>query len=138
MKLLLLTFSLLLTLAMEAQDSWTVSYRGKTVLSATGENEARNTVLISRAGIGKSSIVLTYRQAKPQKGWVRIMNVYSPKDEELYEIQAPLIAVTATQLRKWASKYNTVKIYSWYVPVDPELKARVRVRRVHLCTIRFQ
>jgi hypothetical protein len=33
---------------------------------------------------------------------------------------------------------NTIKIYTWALPKDPKEAARVRIRRVHLCTIELK
>ena len=43
--------------------------------------------------------------------------------------------ITAAELKKLFGDKKKIKIYTIAVPTDPDLAARVRVRRMHLCTL---
>ena len=121
-----------------AQDSWKVCLDKKILLSTSTENVEKNIIAISAADIKKNkNFILSYKEAIPQKGWERNISVYTEKDEELQKQKGKKLVLKTSELRELFEKSKTLKIYTTYLPTDPKMKAQIRVRRVHLCTLIF-
>ena len=116
-----------------AQDRWTVKINSKTLLTAKKEDTALNVVSI--ADIKKGSLVVSYTPGKMQSEWGRRLVIYDLADNELYAKEAFNITIPAATLKKWKKNHSQIKIYTWPVSKDPRIK--LKVRRVHLCTINF-
>jgi hypothetical protein len=70
-----------------------------------------------------------------QKEWERYIGIYDEEENELYLDTASVVQLTNKKLTTITKGVNTVKIYTWSLPTDPELAARIRIRRIHLATI---
>lgn len=121
-------------LALNAQDSWKVSLDKKSLLSTSSEDAEKNVVKLSAADL-KKSLVIAYTEASPQKGWERTITIYNDKDAELKKATSKKLTLKASDLKKLFEKSKTLKIYTVNMPTDPKMKAQVRIRRVHLCTL---
>lgn len=144
MKTLFLLLSFVFSTSLFAQDSWTISHNGKTKLQASVEDETKNEVKIDSKNTlvkesAKGYFIVNYKELKKQKGWKRYIAFVDENDNEFYKQEGSVLKLSNTKLRKLMepSKIRTVKIYTWSLPTDPELAARIRVRRVHLATIKF-
>ena len=123
-----------LALRSSAQEHWTVVLNNKPLLTAKTEDTANNIATIN--DIKKGALVVTYVPAKPQPGWGRRIAVYDATDNELYSKETMTLVVPAKSLKQWhRNNSKQIKIYTWAVPKDPDQAIKVRVRRVHLCTI---
>ena len=122
-----------------AQDSWKLCLDKKVLLNAPGEDEKKNIVRISVADLNKSkTLTLSYKEGSPQKGWERTILMYDEKDNELKKQKGKKLKLKTLELKSLLNQYKTVKIYTINSPTDPTLKERVRIRRVHLCTLILQ
>lgn len=122
-----------------AQNSWKVCFNGKEVLKASGEDEARNVITINKADLKKKkAFTITFKEDKKQNGWERTIAVYGEKDAELTKQKGARFELSNEALRALFEKSKTLEIYTWALPADPKLKAAIRVRRVHLCTLVLQ
>jgi len=133
-------FLAVLTISCCAQDgvSWQIKHDTKKVFSATEENENANTFSITLPDLTeKGCFTISYHEMNTgSRGkWIRTIAVYDQKDNELLKKQSPSMKVTDAQMKKMLSENKTIKIYTWALPKDPEEAARIRIRRVHLCTI---
>ena len=144
MKILFLIAGLLAFFQINAQTSkgntWTVEHNKTVRLTATGENEAKNTLTISSAALkAEGQLYIDYAETKPMKDWKRTFAVFDEKDNELMSYSGSSFKISNGKLRSLASDgTTTIKIYTWALPTDPELAARIRIRRVHLCTIELK
>lgn len=136
MKILLAFLLSFVSLTVFAQDSWKLCLNGKTLLNTSSENEEKNVVKLSSSDVQKGrKFMLTYTEADPKKGWERTIAVYDEKDRELKKQSGKKFSLRSSELKKLFQQSTVLKIYTISLPKDPELKARVRVRRVHLCTL---
>ena len=63
------------------------------------------------------------------------MMVYNEKDQELVSKKGNELKIKNSELLSFFKRSKQIKIYTIAVPTDPKLKASIRVRRVHLCTL---
>lgn len=120
------------------EASWKVQWGKKTVLKANAEDETANVVTLKRADLGKkNTFTLTYTGAANQRsGWNRSITIYNGQDSELKTVKGSILTLSAGALKALAAGQGELKIYTIAVPADPKRAAVVRVRRVHLVTIR--
>jgi hypothetical protein len=136
-------FALLLTLSLSgpalAQDSWKVVHNGKQKLAASAEKPDGNVVTVNRADLSRTgTFVIKYNEAEPQTGWTRTITMVDKGETELHTHTGNLFTISNANLKKLFASVNTIYVYSWSLPNDPELAARIRVRRVHLSTIKLR
>jgi len=136
MKILLAFLLSFVSITVFAQDSWKLCLDRKTLLKTSAENEEENVVKLSSSDLQKGrNFVLTYKEADPKNGWERTIAVYDEKDRELKKQSGKKLSLKASELKSLFQKSKIIKIYTISLPTDPKLKAQVRVRRVHLCTL---
>lgn len=139
--LLLCLFGLALP-AFSQQDSWTITWNGKTKLKAREENETSNIVALRKSELTKSRrLMIVYKegQIKNIKALRRSLLIYDDKDQEVWKGDSTRTAtLNGEKLAALFSGTSMLKIYTIAVPSDPKMAARVRVRRVHLCTLQLQ
>ena len=140
-KISFLLFALLIGALVFAQSeiSWSVFHGKKKLFSSTIENEEQNilTTKISDLKSGRNFII-SYRGPNTtdrKKEWKRTIGIYTTADKELYRKDSDIIKIPDPQIKKMLRENKSIKIYTWALPKDPKEAARVRVRRVHLCTI---
>jgi hypothetical protein len=122
-----------------AQDSWKVCVGKRVLLNSSTEDEEKNLIKISPVDLRKSqTFVVSYKETSPQKGWERTISVYDEKDNELKKQTGKKLTLKISELKNLLDKYKTIKIYTINFPTDPKMKAQVRLRRVHLCTLVLQ
>ena len=73
-----------------------------------------------------------------QKDWERYIGFFDEIENELYLDTASVVQLTNKKLASITKGINKIKIYTWSLPTDPELAARIRIRRIHLATISLQ
>ena len=138
MKHYLLLIFTLLTFQLMAQDSWTISLDKKQILHADAEDEVANTKKLPTPR-ANSVLTIHIKEAKKQKGWIRSVVVVNENDEELLRKEdVSVVNILGSELKKLSAGHNKLRIFAISLPSDPEEASRVRVRRVHLCTLDFQ
>jgi hypothetical protein len=136
MKWFLLLMMGLLVHSTQAQDKWIVHVNKKAVLEANEESVEKNQVRVKAADLKKANnFVLTYFENPKQKGWTRSIMIFDSMDKELKRIKGTKLSLTNSNLLSLLKKHKSIQLYTWSIPDDPALKARIRVRRVHLCTL---
>jgi len=121
------------------QDSWKVCLDKKVLLNASREDEKKNVITISSTDLNKAkNFTLCYKESSPQKGWERTIRLYDEKDNELRKQADKKLTIKTSELKTLLNQYKTIKIYTINLPTDPKLKAQVRIRRVHLCSLILQ
>ncbi|MCW3120473.1 MAG: hypothetical protein JWM28_4555 [Chitinophagaceae bacterium] len=129
------------TLLASAQDgvSWSVKHDKKELLKATKEDPEKNIIPVKLSELSnKSNFSISYAERNTGGGrsqWIRTIALFTASDSELYRKDAGFINIKDIQLKKMLLENKIVKVYTWAIPKDPVQAARVRIRRVHLCTI---
>jgi len=115
-----------------------VRHNNRTVLQTKAEDEVKNTIPVRLTTLNvKSSFIITYRKmpdANDRNKWVRSIGLYTESDSVLCSRKSSSIKIADTVLKKMLKQNRVIKVYTWAVPKDPVEAARVRIRRVHLCT----
>lgn len=136
MKIYLLLMMGLLTINLQAQDKWTAWLNKKPVLQTTAESEEENVVRVKAASLkNKNLFTLTYLEQPKQKGWTRSMMIFDPNDQEIKRVKGNKLSYSNSNLLTLLKKHKKIMFYTWSIPDDPAIKERIRVRRVHLCTL---
>ena len=147
MKKIFLLLSLSLTyLFLQAQntqpDSWKIKWNKKVILETSISDETANIRKIKATDLKKKYFLeISYNPSDPKKAkaWNRSFMFFDVGDNEVLRKDSTHSAkVTAAELKKLFADKKTIKIYTIAVPNDPNLAARVRVRRVYLCTLVLQ
>ena len=141
--LLSLSFVYMLLQAQNAQpDSWKIKWNKKVILETSKSDEAVNIRKIKSSDLKKNYILeISYKEAdaKKEKEWTRSFMVFNESDNEiLRKDSARNWKITGAELKKLFGDKKNIKLYTIAVPTDPALAARVRVRRVHLCTLELR
>jgi len=117
----------------QTTEHWTVQLNSKTLLTANTEDTMANTIAVK--DLKKGSLIVTYVPGAVEGQRKRRIMVFDAGDRELYSEQTLSLVIPVKTLKKWKLTSPQIKIYT--VPVLDEGGAVVRLRRVHLCTIRF-
>ena len=125
--------------AIAQQDSWKVCLDKKVLLQTSQEDEQKNVFTITAAELNKSKkFEISYKHAAPDKAWERTLSIYDVNDRGLKTVSGDKLTVKTAELRTLLEQHKTIKFYTLYSPTDPKMKAMVRLRRVHLCTLVLQ
>ena len=139
MKILFVFLLGLISVKAFTQDSWKVCLDKKTFLKTSVEDAEKNVIKLTAVNLQKTkTFLVSYKAANPKKGWERTIVIYDEKDQELKKQAGQKLSLTISELKSLLQKSKTLKIYTISLPIDPKLKAQVRVRRVHLCTLVLQ
>jgi hypothetical protein len=141
--LLSLGLTYLLLQAQNAQpDSWKIKWNNKVILETSKSDEAANTRKIKSSDLKKNYFLeISYKEADPkkEKEWTRSFMFFDESDKEvLRKDSTRTTKISAADLKKLFGDKKKIKIYTIAIPTDPDMAARVRVRRVHLCTLELQ
>jgi hypothetical protein len=139
-QILLASILAIASVATYAQDSWVIKLNNKTVITAKKEDEDANVKKVKRTELSKAgSLQVFYKETEPRQGWRRSILLFDENDNELSRIDsltAKSKLSNATIKKGFAGK-NEIRVYSIALPTDPNLAAAVRVRRVHLGTLKL-
>lgn len=128
--------------AINAQESssWRIYHNKKLLLFAKEESEAKNIVKIKTAELKKSGqLLIDFHEGEENKDWVRTFAIFNEKDSMVFEKKSQAtIKIPNTTLIKISAGQSQIKIYTWSLPSNPKLASTIRIRRVHLCTIKFE
>ena len=123
----------------QSDITWEVSHDNQKLFSSSIENEEQNNLAVKLSNLksGKNFIII-YQGIKAndkKNEWKRTIGIYSNADKELYRKDSDMVKIPDMLLTKMLMENKNIKVYTWALPKDPKEAARVRVRRVHLCTI---
>jgi len=123
-------------------DSWKITWSKKVILQTSETNESANVRTIKASDLKKNFILeISYKEADvaKEKEWIRSFMLFDENDQQLLKKDSTRhVKITAAQLKKLFGNKKKIKIYTIAIPSDPDLAARVRVRRMHLCTLQLQ
>ncbi len=123
-------------------DSWRIRWNNKTILETNKESESANIRKISKNDLKKNyTLNIRYTEAseKKESDWTRSFLFFDDKGEQLMKKDSTRnLTLKSSELKKLFAGNKKIKIYTIAIPTDPELASRVRVRRVHLCTLELK
>lgn len=119
--------------------SWEIKWNKKIILETGKENEAVNIRKLKSSDLKKKYFLeISYKESDTQKEkeWKRSFIFSDENDSELLRKDSTRnIKIPAAELKKLFGNKKKIKIYTLAIPTDPDLAARVRIRRLHLCTL---
>ena len=120
-----------------AQDSWKVYCGKKELLNTSVSDEEKNIIPLGDSELSSNAeFILQYKDKSLQKDWKRIIALFDEKDSQLLiKEDTKSVTLPMSEIKNLLDKNGRLKIYTWALPKDPELAARIRIRRIYLCTI---
>lgn len=126
----------LLSLNGFSQDSWKVKYGNTVLLQTATENAEKNVRSLTKAQFTKQlPLTVSISDKSLEKGWKRYITV-TGDNQELIRKEGQTFTVSPTQLREWLKQYKSLVFATHALPTDPDLASRIRVRNVHLFTLK--
>ena len=121
-----------------AQDgSWTIRMNTKLLFSARAENENANSIKIKSSEWRKNGFLEVSYKENDLNTWIRSFLFFDEEDNQLLNKDSTTYSkITMSSLRKAFAGKKEVRIYTIVAPVDPNIA--IRIRRVHLCTLKLQ
>lgn len=128
---------LLLGLEGSAQSgSWKIKLNNKVLLSTNTESENKNARYIKRSDWLKNGFLEINFKETETGVWKRSFLFVDEADNQLLSKDSVTHAkIKITTLRKIFAGKREIRIYTIVAPLDPNLA--IRIRRVHLCTLRL-
>ena len=116
--------------------SWKIKINNKTILSTSIENEKGNCKKITGAVWNKAgTLEIDFTEVNPDD-WIRSFLFYDREDRELLRKDSTThTTISFDELKKIYGETKEIIIYTVVAPADPTIA--IRVRRVHLCTLRL-
>ncbi|GAA4345526.1 hypothetical protein [Flaviaesturariibacter amylovorans] len=121
-----------------ADASWTLRSGTRLLLRSNAEDAARNVATLKRSALKKKgTLVLTYTPGEAMPGWERTITLYTGADQDLQRQTGNSFRLSHKALAAFAKGQKELHLYTMALPTDPNLRSTIRVRRVHLATIKF-
>lgn len=116
--------------------SWKIKLNGKLLLSASKEDEKVNCKKTKSSQWTKNGFLeISFTEDEPDTWW-RLFHFNDEQDNELIRKDSvTYFKIPAKELQRIFTGKKEIRIYTTIAPWDPNLA--VRIRRVHLCTLRF-
>jgi len=127
----------MITTTSPAQETgWKIVLNKKILLSTNTENEIKNVRKISRKEWNKhGNLEVHFINPQPET-WIHSVLFYDEKDNEIFSVNDVTGSKTSLDsLRTLFRGKMEVRLYSVVAPRDPNIA--IRIRRVHLCTLRL-
>ncbi len=139
MKKFLLFLSFILTTVFadaQKKNSWTIKLNNKIILATSKEDESINSKKVKAGEWRKNGkLEILFKEAEPGV-WVRSILFFDKDDNQLLSKDSTNHAIVSlAELRKLFAGKKEIEIYAIASPIDPNIA--VRMRRVHLCTLKL-
>ncbi len=117
-------------------NSWRVKLNNTLLLAANKEDEKANTRKVKLTEWKKNGwLAISYTESE-LKTWIRSFLFFDEKDNQLLAKDSTTFAkIPVATLRKLFTGKKELRIYTIVAPVDPNIA--IRIRRVHLCTLKL-
>jgi len=121
-------------------DSWKIKWNKKTIMETDKENKDDNIRKVKLADLKDNCFLkVSYKENPPKNDWKRDFLFFDENDNQMLRKDSTTsIKIPGTELKKLFANKKKIVIYTVTLPTDPDLAARIRVRRVHLCTLELQ
>jgi len=137
-KILFITSLIFSCFFVQAQEGkWKIKLNGKTLLYTSTENEKINIKKISSVDWKKNGYLeISFEEPKTEVWWYRSFQLEDEKTNQLFNKDSTNnIKIPLVELRKLFKGKKQLLIYSVVAPRNPQMA--VRIRRVHLCTLKL-
>jgi len=135
-KILFFFCAVLLNLAVQAQQSWTVSHQKKVLLKNVEEDTEGNTIKIRKSALSQAGyLTITFKVNDGTVNRTLMADDSSRAGIKSWEKVKKTISLSNAELKKLFKGRNKVVLYFTEIPKDPAKAAVVRMRPVHLCTL---
>ncbi len=137
-KIISIIVLLMAATSMQAQTgSWTIKLNNKLLLATAKEDEVKNVKKITAAEWKKNGKLEIYFTETDPDTWYRAFRFCDEADNELLVTDSSsAVKIPISKLRAVFKGKKKIVIYTTISPRDSNLA--VRIRRVHLCTLRLQ
>ena len=118
-------------------DSWRVKLNKKLLLATNHEDEKTNVRKVKATEWKKNGwLEITYKESDPGF-WKRFFLFNDEDDNQALRVDSVTYSkISIASLRKLFAGKKEIRIYTFVAPLDPN--TAVRIRRIHLCTLRLQ
>ena len=124
------------TSSLAQETGWKIGLNKKTILSTYTEDETINVRKITRKEWNKHGNLEVFFINPQPESWIHSVLFYDEKDNEIFSVKDISSSKTSLDsLRKLFTGKKELRLYSIVAPRDPNIA--IRVRRVHLCTLRL-
>jgi hypothetical protein len=116
--------------------TWKIKLNNKTILSTATEDEKANCKKIKLSEWNRpGKLDISFKENEPNI-WIRSFLFYDKEDNELLRKDSTYrVLITFSELKKIFKDKKEIIIYTVIAPKDPRMA--IRVRRVHLCTLKL-
>lgn len=116
--------------------SWKIKLNNKTVLTTSQESEITNTKKIKAAEWKKPGNLEILFTESEKDTWIRSFLFYDGNDNEiLRKDSTDHTKIPLKELKRLFADKKEIIIYTTIAPADPRIA--IRMRRVHLCTLKL-
>jgi hypothetical protein len=136
-KILGILFFVSACIASSAQSgSWVIRMNTKELMAAREENEAEHAKTIKSSEWKKKGFLeISFKEAELNT-WKRSFLFFDENDNELLNKEnTTYTKIPLSALRKLFVGKKEIRIYTVVAPLDPNIA--IRIRRVHLCTLKL-
>ncbi len=135
-KIIFLFIASLFSLAIYAQQSWTVSHQKKTMLKNVEEDTEANIIKIRKSTLSLSGcLTISFKVNDGTVIRTLMADDSSRVGIKSWENVKKTISITNADLKKLFNGRNKIVLYFTEIPKDPAKAAVVRMRPLHLCTL---
>ncbi len=123
--------------AMAQSGTWKVKINTKTIVSAVAEDTEKNKKIVKLSEWKKSgNLEIIYTETDKDIWFYRHIYFFDKDDNEIFRKDSTNnVKISLKQLRKLFAGKKEINIYTTISPKDPNLA--IRIRRVHLCTLKL-
>ena len=136
-RIFLITTLIFAAMLTDAQDSWVIKLNNKILLSTSEEDEIKNIKKITATEWKKNGYLeINFKEEYPNT-WKRSFLFFDETDAQLLSKDSVTYCkITIVSLRKLFAGKKELRIYTIVYPPNSDIA--IRIRRVHLCTLRLQ
>ena len=136
-KIILITALLFSASLLAAQTgSWKIKINNKTILTTSREDTTKNKKTIRLTEWEKRGNLEIFFLEDDKDTWVRSFLFYDRADNEIFKKDSSThVKIPIQKLKKLFAGKKEIIIYTTISPIDPTIA--IRMRRVHLCTLRL-
>lgn len=135
-KIFFLFIAAIFSLAIQAQQSWTVIHQKKTLLKNVEEDKEGNIIKIKKSTLSLSGcLTISFKVNDGTVIRTLMADDSSRVGIKSWENVKKTVSISNADLKKLFRGRNKIMLYFTEIPKDPAKAAVVRMRPLHLCTL---